>query len=348
MKQISFICLVMLLFAGLANAQRIENVSFNQDGNDVIVTYDLIGTNVPADYYISLHVSRDGGNSFSSELKATGGDVGAGVEPGLQKMAKWYATSDMPLGLSSDQAIFKVRAMSQKPGGNPFIEVQGGTFLMGNTTDYYVTLSDFFISKYEVSNAEFAVFLNNVGNLMEAGYYYYYGYSYSNGIESIGGEWIPTEGYESHPVSYVTWYGANAYCQWMGGRLPTEAEWEYAAKGGNHTNGFVYSGSNDVNEAGWYSSNDPGWVSPVGQKVANELGLHDMSGNVYEWCNDYYGSFNTADTLNPQGLTTSSIKSGRGGSYGHTSDNAAVVYRYSRYPRYKYSWLGFRVVKDPQ
>ncbi len=181
--------------------------------------------------------------------------------------------------------------------------VKGGTFQMGQPDpdiggDGYsddeqpvheVTVSDFYIGKYEVTNAQYCKFLNEKGNQEEGGRLWLASHYEGYLIEKQGQQYAPKAGYQNHPVVYVTWYGARAYCEWAGGRLPTEAEWEYACRGGIHSAGYQYSGSNTIDDVAWYYSNSRSRAHIVGSKQPNELGLYDMSGNVWEWCADWYG-----------------------------------------------------------
>jgi len=186
------------------------------------------------------------------------------------------------------------------------VKVAGDTFTMGcqegrdgdcdgdEKPAHPVTLSTYYIGKYEVTNEEFCAFLNEEGNQEEGGTTWLELESKYCKIAKSNGKFVPKSGYVVHPVVEVSWYGARAYCKWISSktgksyRLPSEAEWEFAARGGNKSNDYLYAGSNTLSEVAWYSSNSSGNTHPVGRKKANELGIHDMSGNVYEWCADYW------------------------------------------------------------
>ena len=127
-------------------------------------------------------------------------------------------------------------------------------------------------------------------------------------------------------------------------RLPTEAEWEYAARGGNKSKGYKYSGSNDVDEVAWYWMNCGSITHPVGTKKANELGLYDMSGNVFEWCDDFMSNYTEESQANPTGPTTGVVRVFRGGGWGNSNPaSCRVSYRDSDYPTYSSSSRGLRL-----
>ena len=129
-------------------------------------------------------------------------------------------------------------------------------------------------------------------------------------------------------------------------RLPTEAEWEYAAKGGNQSRGYTLSGSNTIDEVAWFFKNSGLRTNPVGQKQQNELGLYDMSGNVSEWCSDWYGSeyYQSSPSSNPKGASSGSYRVYRGGSWDLDARSCRVANRDRNAPDYRDNALGFRLV----
>ena len=127
-------------------------------------------------------------------------------------------------------------------------------------------------------------------------------------------------------------------------KLPTEAQWEYAARGGNLSKGYKYSGSNNLGEVGWYGSNSGNCTHRVGEKQPNELGLYDMSGNVWEWCEDWSGGYIVTSQRDPLGAASGSNRVDRGGSWGNEARYCRVSYRDSGTPGDRYGNLGFRLV----
>ena len=140
------------------------------------------------------------------------------------------------------------------------------------------------------------------------------------------------------PVERVTWNDCQYFLDKLNAisgrqfRLPTEAEWEYAARGGDKSLGYKYAGSNDVASVAWYKSNSCDRTCPVASKEPNELGLYDMSGNVWEWCQDFFGSYSNEPEENPQGPITGYNKVLRGGSWFDDASHQRVSYRLSNTP----------------
>ena len=263
------------------------------------------------------------------------------------------------------------------------VYVEGGSFQMGSTAGesdekpvHQVTVSTFYMSRYEVTHGQYLEFLNGAG-VSAAGRLNGnevidmddsdVAFSHDGTLFSFSGS-----GYADSidcPVMKVTWYGAAEYANWLsaesgltpvytingtsvtanwsanGYRLPTEAEWEYAARGGNASKGYLYAGSDNADEVGWYSSNSGQSTHPVGGKAPNELGLYDMSGNVYEWCWDWKGSYSSGSQSNPRGPASGSNRVIRGGSWSNRARYLRSANRYNDSPGYSSSNLGFRLVR---
>ncbi|NUM72516.1 MAG: formylglycine-generating enzyme family protein, partial [Ignavibacteriaceae bacterium] len=130
-----------------------------------------------------------------------------------------------------------------------------------------------------------------------------------------------------------------------GYRLPTEAEWEYAARGGSQSKGYTYSGSSNAGDIAWYDNNSGSKTHPVGQKQPNELGIYDMSGNVWEWCWDWYGDYSSESQTNPKGPSSGGGRVYRGGSWYFYAGRLRPAYRNYNYPDYRNNSLGFRLLR---
>ena len=158
---------------------------------------------------------------------------------------------------------------------------------------------------------------------------------------------------DNYPMYYVSWEEANEFAQKLSKltgktyRLPTEAEWEYASRGGSKGDETMFSGSNNADAVAWYYENSGEQAHPVGQKRSNSLGLYDMSGNVWEWCSDWYGKYNSSYQENPAGPVSGERRVDRGGGWFNDARYCRVALRYSRKPNYRGSFLGFRLVLVP-
>ena len=210
------------------------------------------------------------------------------------------------------------------------IAVKGGTFQMGSDDGYewekpvhQVTLSDYYIGETEVTQELWtAVMGSNPSNFT---------------------------GNMQRPVEKVTWNDCQTFISKLNQltgetfRLPTEAQWEYAARGGNQAQGRLYSGSNTIDDVAWYTSNSSSTTHPVKTKAPNELGIYDMTGNVWEWCSDWNGAYSSAAQTNPTGPATGSERVFRGGSWFHYAAYCRVANRSNNTPASSNFDLGLRL-----
>ena len=261
----------------------------------------------------------------------------------------------------SDKLLAKNRVITHSPVNvltTKSILVEGGNFTMGSEEGgsdekptRQISLSSYKIAPYEVTNQQYLDFLNKM-KIAENGVFnnkvMVDPSSLLFQIEYKNGSWVVRKGYEDYPVVMVTWNGANEYSKWVGGRLPTEAEWEYAAKGGRLAKGYRYAGSNNVEDVAWSGVDLGTEPFPVGTKKPNELGLYDMSGNVCEWCSDWTGSYSSIkhQLTNPTGNSFALHRIHRGASWSSNAESCSVTARNAANPIYLYDNVGFRPVFD--
>ena len=214
------------------------------------------------------------------------------------------------------------------------VRVEGGTFTMGATAEqgsdadddekptHQVTLSSYSIGKTEVTQALWQAVMGSNP-------------SYFKG--------------SNLPVVDVSWEDCQAFITKLNAltgktfRLPTEAEWEFAARGGNNSRGYKYSGSNTLSNVAWYTDNSSSTTHPVATKASNELGLYDMTGNVLEWCSDWYGSYSTSSQYNTTGPNSGSYRVYRGGCWDRSAWWCRVSRRGYNAPAGRYYFLGLRL-----
>ena len=222
--------------------------------------------------------------------------------------------------------------------------VEAGTFEMGQSADgknvtpvHSVTISqDYYIGETEVTQGLwYAVMGTKLTDITSANGWNAYG---------VG---------DSYPMYYISWNDCQDFITKLNAatgqtfRMPTEAEWEYAAKGGNKSQGYTYSGSSTIDDVAWYTGNSSSQTHPVAMKAPNELGLYDMSGNVLEWCSDWYGSYSSSAVTDTTGPTSGSDRVLRGGSWRNDAPYCRTADRYHINPTNRYNYLGFRLCLSP-
>ena len=262
----------------------------------------------------------------------------------LPMRAKFCPRCGRPLQGTAEQVMSENHLNTSEPSEQTFmvkgvefkmIKVEGGTFSMGATSEqeydalscekpvHSVTLSDYYIGETEVTQ-----------ELWEA---------------VMGSNPSYFEGDNQRPVENVSWNDCQKFIKKLNRltgkefRLPTEAEWEYAARGGKYSRGYKYSGSNNADEVAWYDSNSGSKTHPVKTKKDNELGLYDMSGNVWEWCNDRYGGYQSYSQTNPTGPSEGESRVLRGGGWCYFDMGVRVSRRDYLTPGYRHIIIGLRL-----
>ena len=319
---------------------------------------------------IAMEVSEDEGFANANSFEATvSGNSLTVTATGLKAGTTYYYR--MRLNTENGKVESDTRTFVTNNPNNPntltvngvsfvMVYVEGGTFDMGATSEQWsdawdneypvhrVTLSDYYIGKYEVTQELWEAVMG------------------SNPSHFKGAQ---------NPVEYVSWNDCQEFVSRLNSltgrtfRLPTEAEWEYAARGGNKSRHYKYSGSDNIDDVAWYWKNsgdsylqgtDSDWdlyiieinnnncrTHAVGTKTANELGIYDMSGNVLEHCSDWYGDYSAGAQTNPQGPSSGSARVLRGGSWFYYGRNCRVSNRHGNDPNFSSYISGLRLVLVP-
>jgi formylglycine-generating enzyme required for sulfatase activity len=322
------------------------------------IGFRLALSNVRTDFAPYVVISKE---SLTLEVGATATLTATVVTPdGTSNSVTWTSSNErvatvnsygMVTGISNGTATIYARTVDGLTGscvvtvegdrtytvnGVSFkmVKVDGGTFQMGSTDGdsseqpvHSVTLLSFSIGETEVTQALwYAVMGSNPSSFT---------------------------GNTLYPVEYVSWNDCQEFITKLNQltgqtfRLPTEAEWEFAARGGNSSQGYTYSGSNTIGDVAWYTSNSSSKTHPVATKQANELGLYDMSGNVWEWCQDWYSSsyYSSSPSNNPTGPSSGSSRVLRGGCWGHFATRCRVADRKDLSPTGQSYFIGFRLAQ---
>ena len=306
MKRIYTLFLSLVCFTAVCSfGQTVTNVDAYQEGKNIIITYDTD----KAGFVDFVFCSTDGGRTWSKPLRQVTGDVNKQVPAGSHRIV-WDVLSEHEK-FEGANICFKVEVNSGKFTVNgvsfEMVRVEGGTFHMGATSEqegeaysdekpvHSVTLSSYYIGKTEVTQALWQAVMGSNP-------------SYFKG--------------SALPVESVSWDDCQEFIQKLNRltgrnfRLTSEAEWEFACRGGNNSRGYKYSGSDNLGSVAWYDDNSGGQTHPVGTKAPNVLGIYDMSGNVREWCNDWYALYTANSLNNPVGSQEGTFCVHRGGCWG--------------------------------
>lgn len=328
MKKIVFQIIFSVLCLS-TQAQEVSNIRAEQQGQDIVVMYSIETVN-PCE--VSLLLSQDNGATWSSPLNNVRGDVGKNITAG-EKQIIWKVLEERDQ-LVGSKIKFKVISKGRSvlvPLEHEMVFVQGGNVQMGVNAGktivrpaHWETIGSFSMGKFEVTQAQWkAVMGSNPSAFKDC---------------------------DQCPVEQVSWNDVQEFIIQLNSqskknyRLPTEAEWEYAAKGGSFSRGYSYAGSEVISSVAWYGGNSVSKTSPVGLKEPNELGIYDLSGNVYEWCSNLYG-----DNVSEMGMVmvaapTVPFRVLRGGSWVDLAKVCRTANRAAYDPSKGNNFSGFRLV----
>jgi len=324
----------LLLFTLSGQGAEIKNLRTGQQGNTAFATFDLQGKpgELEADVLVTIELH---GEKYKADKLSLTGDFGKNVKTGLKRKIAWDLLKDMPAGYDGDLTWY-VDAISSivtnaKTGytdpltGMVFVSVPGGCFKMGDTTGegdsderpvHEVCLDNYYIGKYEVTQEQWQEIMGS-----NPSYFKHCG--------------------KNCPVEYISWNDSNSFIKKLNFkgnsqyRLPTESEWEYAANRG---------GEQNITKVSWNESNANGRTHPVGQKQANNLGIHDMNGNVAEWVLDIKEDYKAVSLINPQGAVLGINRIIKGGSWLSQARDVRPSSRSELTPSVKSNSVGFRLV----
>jgi len=320
-----FVAFGSITYSAKNNPPVVSNVHAEQrpGTEQAVITYDIVDPDGDT-LTISVQISDDGGKTFTVPAKTFSGDIGSGIRPGKNKRIVWDAGKDLTelydmdfrAKVTADDGKQTDEITWQKDGAKMRL-IPAGEFQMGSN-DYddekpvhTVYVDAFYMDKYEVTVGQYKKFIQATGHRAP--------------------DWSDVSKYsptDNHPIVYVSWEDAQAYCKWAGKRLPTEAEWEKAARGG--LVGKKYPWGDEAPDAGgkyranYYVGNNGTadgyeYCAPVGSFPPNGYGLYDMAGNVWEWCLDAYESdyYNRSQKHNPVNSNFTNVKRCvfRGGSW---------------------------------
>ncbi len=327
---------------------EVRSVRVSQEGNRVLFRYELVRTEGtgPVDVVLKLTIR---GKEYTAENLSLEGDVGK-VSPGPNRVITWHVLRDFPRGLHGDMD-WELTAPPKHPRAGStvvdrmagvefkFAYIPPGTFMMGSPssepkrdsdeTQHRVTLTKgFYMQTTEITQGQWkAVMGGNPSHFKSCG--------------------------DHCPVESVFWNDCQEFIRKLNQlagtnryRLPTEAEWEYAARAGSSARWSFGDNEAQLKEYAWYSENSGGKTQSVARKKPNAWGLYDMHGNVWEWCQDWYGKYPSGSVTDPTGPSSGSYRVLRGGSWDSSAGYCRSAYRFHYTPGGRYSLLGARLLRS--